>query len=131
MRFIPRWETCALIPVGQIIILSGGVLCGMLEAWLAHRRSKTLRQRQRAARRIAPADLLLLQQEAAAAANRNCWEATKQRFYGRLDVIRGRLLRPLRGAPCATPPWLAVPPATFCDSSLILCDPLRSLWDPL
>ena len=84
MRFIPRWDTCALIPVGQIIILSGGLLCGMLEAWLAHRRSKTLRQRQRAARRIAPADLLLLQQEAAAAANRNCWEATKQRFYGRL-----------------------------------------------
>eukprot|EP01043_Picozoa_sp_COSAG02_P011425 COSAG02_NODE_420_length_22610_cov_22.488694_8_plen_1833_part_00 len=80
LRFVPRLETCTLIPTGQIILLSGGVLFGTAEAWFAHRRFKTLQQRHKAASRVAPEDVLDMLQGAPP----GCWESIKRWTYTQL-----------------------------------------------
>ena len=80
LRFVPRLETCALIPLGQIILLSGGILLGTVEAWLAHRRFRTLQRRHKAASRVAPEDILDMQQGPPP----GCWESVKRCTYVQL-----------------------------------------------
>ena len=80
LRFVPRLDTCALIPLGQIILLTGGLVFGTAEAWLAHRRFRTLQRRHKAASRIAPEDILDMQQGPPP----GCWESVKRCTYVQL-----------------------------------------------
>ena len=80
LKFVPRWDTCTLIPLGQIILLSGGVLCGTVEAVLTHRRYRTLTRRHKAASRVAPEDVLDMMRGPPP----GCWESTKRWVYVKL-----------------------------------------------
>lgn len=80
LRFMPRLETCSLIPLGQIILLGGGLLCGSALAWITHRRFSTLQRRHKAASRVAPEGIADMPQHP----QTGCWESMKRWLYVKL-----------------------------------------------